>query len=160
MMQYSIVTSAAGTGRRVIAFTPSRGFKTASSKRGPDWWNQKQQRRQSKEGVVGYVAPQFQILQTGAVTKGVVGEVENMIGFMINNADFEKMQVVIDGIGEAQMFDHLLHSAEAAVTKAMTAFAQFVTNVAWGELRPTSLGPLVVVETAINAALAVAPDPA
>jgi hypothetical protein len=47
------------------------------------------------------IAPQFDVLEAGSFTKSVVGEVQDMIGFMEGEVDFEEMQPPIDVVDEA-----------------------------------------------------------
>src|SRR5215469_17019129 len=47
------------------------------------------------------VAPQFDVLETGPFTEGVVGEVEDMVGLVEGKMDFEQVQPLIDGLDES-----------------------------------------------------------
>ena len=47
------------------------------------------------------LAAQFQILQTGAIAQGVIGQVEHVIRLVIGQMNFEQVQLVIDGIDKA-----------------------------------------------------------
>ena len=104
------------------------------------------------------VAAQFKILQTGAVAQGVVGEIKDVIGFMIGQMDFEQVQSAIDGLGESDMLHNFVDGPESAVTESVTAFGKVIVDVAGGELRLFLLGKFAWIEAALQTALAAVPD--
>src|ERR1700692_3704833 len=54
----------------------------------------------SAQGVeeVHIVAAEFQVLQAGAAADGVVGDSENVIGFVIRQVELEKAELFVDGL--------------------------------------------------------------
>ena len=73
------------------------------------------------------------VLQTGAVAQGIVSDVEHMIGFVIRQVDLEQVDVVVDGVNEADASSEQVKGAKAAVGNAVDAFGDFVVDVAGGE---------------------------
>src|SRR5438046_10305731 len=49
------------------------------------------------------VAAQLDVLQTGAVAQGVVGEVEDVIRLVKGQVDLEQAQPVVDGVDEREL---------------------------------------------------------
>jgi hypothetical protein len=47
------------------------------------------------------IATQFDVLQASAFTKGIVGQIEHVIGFVIGQMEFEQMKMTIDGIDQS-----------------------------------------------------------
>ena len=108
------------------------------------------------EGIekVDIVAAQFDVLQTIAVTQGVEGEVEHMIGFGIGQMNLENVQTRIDGVEQADVAGELVKEGDAAEAEAMDAVGDFIVEVAAGQDRPRLLGKLGLVEAALDFALA------
>ena len=79
------------------------------------------------------VATQFDVLQAIAVAKGVVGEVEDVIRFVIRQMDLEQVQPLVDGVDEANAFGEKVKGADAAVSDGAVALADLVMDVAGGE---------------------------
>ncbi len=79
------------------------------------------------------LATQFEVLQTGAVAQGVVGQVEDMIGLVVGQMDFEQVQVVVDGVDEADASGQQVDGADAAVGQAAGAVGDLVMDVGGGE---------------------------
>jgi hypothetical protein len=48
-----------------------------------------------KEGLV--VAAQLDVVEAAALTRGVVGDVEGVVGFVIGQVDLEQVQLLVDG---------------------------------------------------------------
>ena len=72
-------------------------------------------------------------MQAIAVTKGVVGEIEDMIGFVIEHVNLEEMEFAIDGIDEAETLGEEMKGADAAMADAVNAVGDFVVDVAGRE---------------------------
>src|SRR5262249_28073998 len=51
----------------------------------------------------GIVAAQLDVLQTGALTEGVVGDIEDMIGLVIGQVDLEQVQAPVEGVDQAEL---------------------------------------------------------
>ena len=60
------------------------------------------------------VAPQFDVVEAGAVAEGVVGEVEDVVGLVIGEVELEQVESFVDGLGEAELLDQELDGADAA----------------------------------------------
>ncbi len=88
----------------------------------------------SAEGVeeVDVVAAQFDVLETIAVAQRVISEVEHVIGFVVGQVDFQQVEVVVDGVNEADASSEQVKGAKAAVGNAVDAFGDFVVDVAGG----------------------------
>ena len=87
------------------------------------------------EGVeeVDIVAAQLDVLEAIAVAKSVVGEIEDMIGFMVKHVNLEEMEFAIDGVDEADALGEEMKGADAAVADAVNTLGDFVVDVAGGE---------------------------
>ena len=111
---------------------------------------------QSAKGVeVDFIlAPQFEVLQTSAIAQRVIGEVENMIGFVVGHMKDEQVQVLVDRIDEADALGEQVKSADAAMTDAMNAVSDFVVDVGGGEHGSLGVAESFFVESAFNSALA------
>ncbi len=48
------------------------------------------------------IVAKFEILKTGAFTEGVVGQVEYMIGLMVEQVNLEQMELLVDGLGQLE----------------------------------------------------------
>jgi hypothetical protein len=64
---------------------------------------------------------QLEVLQARATAQRIVGQIEHVIRFVKRQVDFEQLQPRVDGFGQTQMADQLLHQADAAVSRAHTA---------------------------------------
>ena len=108
------------------------------------------------EGVeeVDIVAAQLHVLETVAVTKGVIGEVEDVIGFMIRHVNDEQMQSLIDGVDEADASREQMESADAAVADAVNTVGDFVVDIGRGEDGPIAADRLGFIEPTLHTALA------
>ena len=105
-----------------------------------------------KENLV--VAAQLDVLQTGAVAQGVVGEVENVIRLVIRQVNLEQVQSAIDGLGKFEFVDEQVHGADAAVAEAAATLADLVVDVAGGEHGLGSATKVVLVQAFLNPPLA------
>src|ERR1700722_455864 len=76
------------------------------------------------------VASQFDVFEAGAVAKGVVGEIEHVIRFVIGQMDLEQVQPAVDGLVEAEFAHEQVHGTDTAVANTAAALTDFVLNVA------------------------------
>ena len=111
------------------------------------------------------LAAQFEILQTGAVAERVVGQVEDVVGFVIGKMKLEQMEPLVDGVDEAEPAGEEMDGTDAAVCDAAIAEGELVMDVGGGEARLfiridveilDGFG-LVLVEAAQKTALAASP---
>ena len=64
------------------------------------------------------ISPQLDVLEAGAFAKGVVGEVQHMVGFMEGEVEFEQLQPLVDGVNEAELADQGMNGSDAAVSES------------------------------------------
>lgn len=90
-----------------------------------------------------------------ALAHRVVGQVEDVVGFVVRQMDLEQVQTAIDQVGQAEAADDFLHDTDAAVGKAAGSVSDLVMDVRGCEHRSFGVADLGFVEAAVNAALAV-----
>lgn len=79
---------------------------------------------------VGFVLPpQFQVLQAAAIAQGVVGDGENVIGFVIREVQLEQVQPLVDGRRQPQSPCQPVYQADPAVGCPDVPISDFVLNV-------------------------------
>jgi len=93
-------------------------------------------------------------LETVAVAKGVIGEVEYVIGFMVRHVNDEQVQSLIDGVDETDASCEQMESADAAVADAVNAVGDFVVDVGRGKHGPMAAEWFAFVEASLDTALA------
>ena len=74
-------------------------------------------------------------MQTGAVAQCVVGEVEDVVGFVVGEVDFEQVEVAIDVVDESDASGQEMDGSDAAADESIGFVRDFVVDVAGGELR-------------------------
>ena len=94
-------------------------------------------------------------MQAGAVAQGVVGEVEHVIGLVIGQMNLEQVQLVIDGIDQADLAGQDVKGADAAMGQSAAALGDLVVDVGRGEHGPVHSTQTRFVEAALDSALAV-----
>ena len=77
----------------------------------------------------GVVAAQLHVLETSAVTQGVDGEVEDMIGIVIREVYLQDVQTSIDGVNQADVLGEFVESGDAAEGRAIDAVVEFEVKV-------------------------------
>jgi hypothetical protein len=89
----------------------------------------------SPEGVeeVDVIAAKFDVLEAIAIAEGVVGEVEDVVGFVVRHVNLQEMKLQVNGVDEADAAGEQMKGANAAVTDAMYPVTDFVVDVASGE---------------------------
>ena len=100
------------------------------------------------------MAAQLQIFQAGAPQKRVVSQVENVIGLVIGEVDFEQVQLIVDGLNEADASGQEVEGADAAVGDAAVAVGDFVMDVGGREDGLVDVVELGLVEPSVNPTLA------
>jgi hypothetical protein len=81
-----------------------------------------------------------------------------MIGLVVGHVDFEQVQVLVDGIDEADALGQQVKRADAAVADAMNAVGDFIVNVGRGEGGPVGVAEPFLIESSFDSALAVLQD--
>src|SRR5271170_60066 len=78
-----------------------------------------------------------------------------MVRFMIGQVDFQQLQAAVDGIGEAESAGEGVKQADAAAGDAASAPGDFVMDVARGHHGLGAATQVFLVQTPLDAALAV-----
>ena len=107
-----------------------------------------------EKGVV--VAPQFQVLETGAVAERVVGDVEDVVGLVIGQVNLEQVQVLVDGLGQAEPVGEHVDGPDTTVGNGSVAVGHVVGDEVIGEDGPVCGHVLGLVESALDSGLACA----
>jgi hypothetical protein len=107
------------------------------------------------------LAAQFDVFDAHAPRQNVVGEVEDVIAFMIGQVDFEQLQVLIDLFHQAQALDHRVDGSQTALAVGGGLFAQLGVDIAaphhgFGLFPPVAWSQWS--QSPLNSALAVAKD--
>src|SRR5262249_51976103 len=98
------------------------------------------------------IAARLDVLQTGAVTQGVVGEVEDVIGLMKRQVDLEQVQARVDGVDQADVPGQGMDGADAAVGHAAAAVGDLMGEVAGREHRMAASTELSFVQAPLTSA--------
>jgi hypothetical protein len=101
------------------------------------------------------VAAQLQVLEAGAVAEGVVGEGQNVVGFVVREMDLQQVEAVVDRLNEAELPSKLVEGADPAVGDAAAAVGNLLVDVAGGEHGLKAAAAVAGVESAFDPALAV-----
>ena len=96
----------------------------------------------------------LQVLQTSAVAERVVSEVEDVIGFVVGQVHFEHLQLVVDGVDEADPSGQEVEGTDPAMGDAAVALGDVVVDVAGREDGLVEVLELGLVEPSLKAALA------
>ena len=110
----------------------------------------------SAQGIeeVDVIAAQFDVLDTVAVAQGVIGDIQDMIGFVIGEMNLEQMEALVDAIDEPDFLGEQMKSADAAVADAVNAIANLVVNVGGREDGPMAADRFGFIEPTLDSALA------
>lgn len=104
--------------------------------------------------VVDVVTPPLEVLQAVAVTQGVEGDVEDVIGLGIRQADLEDGEARVDGLDQADIMGESMEEGDAAVAEAVDTVGYLVAEVAAGQDGSRLARELGLVESALDSALA------
>ena len=85
-----------------------------------------------EEGCV--VAAEFDLLQAGAVAQGVVGDVEDVVGFVIRQMQLEEMEAFVDRLDQAHTPGQGMERSDSAAADGLCFVGDFVVNVAGRKL--------------------------
>jgi hypothetical protein len=78
---------------------------------------------------------------------------------MVRHVNFEHVQVLIDGIDEADALGQQVHSADAAVADGLNAVGDIIVNVGRREGGPAGVAEFFLVESSLDSALAILQEP-
>ncbi len=70
------------------------------------------------------VSSQFEMFQARVASEEIEGDVEHMIGFGVRHVHIEDRTTAIDGLGEPDLSDHLLHNREPAAVNGVRFITQ------------------------------------
>jgi hypothetical protein len=107
------------------------------------------------EGVeeVDIVAAEFNVLEAIAVTKGIVGQVKDVVGFMVRHMNLEEMKLQVNSVDESDTAGEEMKDPNTAVADAAHPITDFVVDVAGGEDRTINRRQLGFVKATLNSAL-------
>jgi hypothetical protein len=80
----------------------------------------------------------------------VESDVQDMVGFVIGQVSFEKVEVPIDTIDQADRSSQHENGADTAGTEPFDAIGVFVVDIGCGHHRFGSLGVADILETQLN----------
>jgi hypothetical protein len=78
-----------------------------------------------------------------------------MVGLVVRLMEEEQVQVLVDGIDEADALGQQVKRADAAVADAMNAVGDFIVDVGRGEGGPAGVAKPFLVESSFDSVLAV-----
>ena len=104
-----------------------------------------------EEGLV--VAAQLDVFQAGAVAQSVVGNVQDVVRFVIRLMNQEHMQTPVDGLGQAELLHEQVKHADAATGNAVVAKRHVIVDVACREGGPFARALMFLVKPALNSRL-------
>ena len=81
------------------------------------------------------VASQFDVVEAGAVTEGVVGEVEDVVTLVVGEVVLEQVESCVDGLGESEFLDEQMDGADATAGDGLGPGGGLVVDVGSGEDR-------------------------
>ena len=93
-------------------------------------------------------------MEAVAVTQGVIGNIQYVIGFMIRKMNLEQMEALVDEVDQPDLLGKQVKGADAAEADAVNAFGDFVMNVGGSENGPIATHRLGFIEPPLNSALA------
>jgi hypothetical protein len=96
------------------------------------------------------VAPKFKVFHSLTAGNNVKGNVQDMVGFVIGQMPFEKVEILIDTVDQANLLSQHENGADAAGTKPFDTIGVFVVDVGGGHHRFRTLGLADILETEAN----------
>jgi hypothetical protein len=107
-----------------------------------------------EEGFV--VATQFDVLKAGAVAQCVVSDVEDVIGLVIREMDFQEVETLVNGLGQPELVCEPVDGPDAAVNNGSVSLRNVVVDGATGEDGSGGRGVLGLIESPLDSVLACA----
>jgi hypothetical protein len=101
------------------------------------------------------IPAQFYVLQTGALTQRVVGEIENMIRLVKRSMKLKQIQMAVNGVDETDLPSQNMESTNTSVCDASRPAGNLILNIARRKHRLFATVVILLVETAIDPTLAV-----
>ena len=96
------------------------------------------------------VAPKFNVLHPLAAGDEVESEIQDMVGFVVGQMSFEKVEVPIDIVDQADLLSQQENGADTAGTEPFYAIGVFVVDIGGGHHRFGPLGIADILETLAN----------
>ncbi len=93
------------------------------------------------------------------MAKGVVGDVEDVVGLVVGQVDAEKVQSRVDGLNESELPCEGMDGTNAAVVEALDAVRDLIVDVGGGEQGSVTTAEVGFVESSLDATLAVFQPP-
>ena len=81
------------------------------------------------------MAPQFDVVEAGAVAQCIVGEVEDVITLVIREVVLQQVESFVNGLGEPEPADEKLDGPNAAAGDASGLGSSLVMDVGGGQNR-------------------------
>ena len=108
---------------------------------------------------IDYVgATQFEMFDPLATGDDIEGDVQDMVGFVIGQMSFEKVEVPIDTVDQADRSSQHESGADTAGAEPFDAIGMFVVDIGSGHHRFRSLGFADILETEANSPLSFLKD--
>src|SRR5450755_346353 len=100
------------------------------------------------------LAAQFQVLHAGTAAQGVEGQIENVIGLVIGEMDFQKVQAFVNSLAEADTASQQHHGTDATMGNTTNATGKLVIDVPRGKHGPFTTGEDGLVQPPLDAPFA------
>jgi hypothetical protein len=76
------------------------------------------------------IASQLDVIEAGTVAQRVVGDVEDVVGFVVGEVELEQVEPLVDSLREAELADQQVDGADAAAGDGSCLGRGFVLDVA------------------------------
>ena len=106
------------------------------------------------------VAPQLEVFDPFAAGQDIVGDVQDMVGFVIRQMPFEEMEIAVDIADQPGPASQQVHGTDATRTEALDTIGQLVMDVGGGHHRLVALRPGPILDAFENSPLAFVEDSA
>src|ERR1700677_4723633 len=96
------------------------------------------------------VATQFKVFHPPATGDEVESDVQDMVGFVVGQMSFEKVEIPIDIVDQADLLSQQENGADTAGTESFDAIGVLIVDIRGGHHGFRSLGLADVLETEVN----------
>jgi hypothetical protein len=96
------------------------------------------------------VATQFEMFEAPTTGDDVESDVQDMVGFVVGQMSFEKVEIPIDIVDQANLLSQQENGADTAGTEPFDAIGLFVVDIGSGHHGLGSLGSGQIGETAVD----------
>ena len=96
------------------------------------------------------VATQFKMFEALATGDDVESDVQDVVGFVVGQMSFEKVEIPIDSVDQADLLSQQKNGTDTAGTEAFDAIGVFVVDIGGGHHGFGSLGLAYILETKTN----------